>query len=585
MRTLVCRSLTALVGAAALLAGGPAHAASNVRLAQGAVTGAPLLGGAVTRYLGLPYARPPIGPGRWTPPAPARPWRGVLAATRYGPACWQPKSRPRSFYADDPPRMSEDCLYLNVWTPAHAVRAPVMVWIHGGALVNGTASSERYDGTKLARRGVVVVTVNYRLGALGYLAHPELSAESPQGVSGNYGLLDQIQALRWVRANIAAFGGDPKNVTIFGESAGALSVTQLMTSPLARGLFQRAIAESPYLPSAPELKRARFGSPSAEALGVAFARQSGAGDLKALRAMSPAQIVEAQGKARYAPQATVDGWVLPRQVFEGFEAGEEAPVPFMAGFNSGEFRAFEGALPPLPADAAAYRATVSRRYGDLADRYLALYPASDIQESALAAARDGLFGWAAERMVRQHAARAPSYLFYFDQSYPGAAARHLQGFHESEIPFVFGEVGAGARPPPNWPAPPSRAQDLALSNAMMSYWTGFARSGRAYAAGQPAWAPAGHDAAYMAFRGGLAMPSRHLSPQAFALVETVIARRRQRGDQGWYLDIGLAAPETTAASPGPATPRSSAASSTATTTSCRRASGGSSSAPASASPR
>jgi para-nitrobenzyl esterase len=227
---------------------------SPIKTATGLVTGVPAPDG-VWAFKGIPYAAPPVGTLRWKPPAPANHWAGIRAANEFDPACVQPKSSTASIYADDPPRMDEDCLYLNVWKPARAGNAPVMVWIHGGALNTGNPASAIYNAERLAARGVVVVSVNYRLGILGFLAHPQLSAESPQHVSGNYGLLDQIAALHWVKDNITAFGGDPANVTIFGESAGALSVMDLLASPLARGLFAKAIAESAYMVSNPELRR------------------------------------------------------------------------------------------------------------------------------------------------------------------------------------------------------------------------------------------------------------------------------------------------------------------------------------------
>ena len=224
-------------------------------------------------FRAVPYALPPIGPRRWRPPAPMPRWNGVRPAREDGVACMQP-AMAAGPYNRGPLRMSEDCLTLDITAPAHARRAPVMVWIHGGTLIWGTGHSRSYDGRAFARRGIVLVSINYRLGVLGYLAHPELSRESAAGVSGNYGLLDQIAALRWVRANIAAFGGDPSNVTIFGESAGALSVELLVASPAARGTFDRAIAQSPYAFTMPELRTAAHAMPAAEATGADLADEA-----------------------------------------------------------------------------------------------------------------------------------------------------------------------------------------------------------------------------------------------------------------------------------------------------------------------
>jgi len=244
-------------------------------------------------FKGLPYAQAPVGPARWTPPRPVADWPGVRQATAFGPACMQPTPQGQGIYSDALPGMSEDCLSLNIWTPKAARRAPVLVWIHGGALTAGASGEGIYDGAALARQGVVVVTINYRLGVLGWLAHSELSRESPLGVSGNYGLLDQIEALRWVRRNIAAFGGDPANVTIAGESAGGLSVLYLMVAPPARGLFAKAIAESAYMVSTPELKQARFGARSAEASGADLAARLGAHGVADLRAMDAGKLANA----------------------------------------------------------------------------------------------------------------------------------------------------------------------------------------------------------------------------------------------------------------------------------------------------
>ncbi|MGH8301988.1 MAG: carboxylesterase/lipase family protein, partial [Steroidobacteraceae bacterium] len=347
-----------------------------------------------------------------------------------------------------------------------------MVWVHGGSLRTGSASGV-YEGGALARKGVVVVTLNYRLGVLGYLAHPELSAESAQGSSGNYGLLDQIEALRWVRENVAAFGGDPGNVTLFGESAGALSVIELMTSPLARGLFHKVIVQSGYLVSNSELKRSRFGLPSAHDIGVWVARQLGAADLAALRAMDAPSLVERAAAAGFDPQATIDGWVLPQQIIECFDRGEQAPVPLIAGFNEGEIRSLRFIfLPPLPASAGEYDTLVRSIYADLAPAYLDRYPAADVEQSALAAARDAFYGWSAERLARdQTRLGLPAYLYFFTHRYPAQEALHLEAFHASELPYEFGRIGAPDGWPELWPRPPDDARERALSEAVMSYFT------------------------------------------------------------------------------------------------------------------
>jgi para-nitrobenzyl esterase len=454
----------------------------------------------------------------------------------------QISSASTSIYADVPPRMNEDCLFLNVWKPARATKAPVMVWIHGGSLRIGNTASGIYDGSAFARQGVVFVSVQYRLGALGYLAHRELSAESPHASSGNYGLLDQIEALRWVRDNIARFGGDPGNVTIFGESAGALSVIELMASPLARGLFHKAISQSGYMVSNMELKRSVFGQPAAEAVGDYIAKKLGAANLSALRSMDAGTLIKASYEAGYDPQATIDGWVLTRQIVETFDRGEQAAVPLIAGFNEGEVRSLRFFLPELPKDAASYETRVRDIFGDLTGRFLQLYPSSNIEESALAAARDAFYGWSAQRLVRnQTGIGAPAYLYFFEHRYPAQVALHLEAFHGSELPYLFGRLDENGGLPRNWPKPPDDARERALSAAMTSYFTSFARTGQPSAQGAPAWKPHSEDDAYMSFRDE-PRAAKHLLPGTFDLHEELIARRRASGQQNWYVNVGLASP-------------------------------------------
>ena len=491
-------------------------------------------------FRGVPYARPPVGWRRWRAPAPMPAWRGVRDATQFGAACHQPASRSGSIYAGEHPAMSEDCLFLNIWAPADARNAPVLVWIHGGSLTTGAGSEPMYDGARLAQQGLVVVTINYRLGALGYLAHPGLSAESRQGVSGNYGLLDQIEALRWIGRNVAAFGGDPANVTIAGESAGALSVMYLMAAPDARGLFHRAIAQSAYMVTAPELRNSTFANfPAAEAIGVWLAGQLGASSLAGLRAMSAEAITNGAVGTGYFPFVTVDGRTLPRQLVDVFDRGEQAPVPILAGFNEGEIRSLRFLLPQPPADAAAYVDGIRARYGELADAFLALYPADNIGESLLATTRDAMYGWTAERLVvKQTAIGAPSFLYYFDHSYPAADEAGLHAFHAAEIPFVFGTT---TRTPPRWPAVPQTPQEMQLSAAMTSYWATFARDGAPSAPGEAEWRPYGAERAYMAFEDA-PRARTHVLPGAYELHEEVVCRRRAQGGIAWNWNVGVVSP-------------------------------------------
>lgn len=495
--------------------------------------------GSLNVFKGIPYAAPPVGALRWRPPAPVPAWSGIRKATQFGLACFQPRPRLSNIYAGKPMPMGEDCLTLNIWAPKDARNAPVFFWIYGGALWGGANRDPLYDGARLAEQGIVVVSINYRLGPLGWLALPALSAESPDGISGNYGLLDQIAALRWVKDNIAAFGGAPANVTIAGESAGGLSVMYLMASPQARGLFAKAIAESAYMISMPELKQSKYGTPSAEESGLKLAEALHAPDLAALRAMDAGKLTEAAAADGFAPWVTVDGHLVPHQLVDTFEKGEQAPVPLLAGFNSGEIRSLRILAPQPPASAAEYESIIRDRYGDLADDFLHLYPSSNLEQSILATTRDALYGWTAQELVRkQTAIGQPAYLYFFDHGYPAANAAGLHGFHASELPYVFGTFKGT---PPLWPKVPETSRERRLSDAMIGYWTSFARSGKPIAKDQPDWPVFGSDMAYMAFDDA-PQPSRDLLPGMYKLVNEVVCRRRESGVQPWIWNVGIAAP-------------------------------------------
>jgi para-nitrobenzyl esterase len=494
--------------------------------------------GALNVFKGIPYALPPVGGLRWRPPVAMSPWTGVRDAAQFSAACMQPKPQP-SIYADELAAVSEDCLSLNVWAKQGARNEPVLVWIHGGALTSGSSSERMYDGAKLAARGMVLVSINYRLGILGYLAHPQLSAESPQRISGNYGLLDQIEALRWVQRNIAAFGGDPANVTIAGESAGGLSVMYLMASPQARGLFARAIAQSAYMISMPELKRANFGEQAAEAIGSRVATALGSPHVTDLRSMDAAKLVNATAQTGYFPLGTVDGHVLPQQLVEVFDRGEQAKVPILAGFNSGEIRSLRFLAPPAPKDAATYEAAIRKRYADLADDFLQLYPSNRPEDSVLATTRDALYGWTSERLVTKQTAQGqPSYLYLFDHGYPAADAAGLHAFHASELPYVFGTAD---RTPALWPKVPESPQETELSDAMIGYWTSFATAGVPKAANQASWPAYGAARGYMLF-ADTPRPGTQLLPGMYELNEQVVCRRRAKGGLPWNWNVGVIAP-------------------------------------------
>lgn len=508
-------------------------------LAQGRLAGRTDMHG-VRSFKGIPYAEPPVGRGRWRPPVAAQGWTGVRDASDFGASCLEPPWPPQSIYADNPPKFSEDCLFLNVWAPSHAKHAAVIVFIHGGAFIRGGSWEPTYDGTHFAERGVVFVSINYRLGRLGWLALPELSAESPRGVSGNYGLLDQIEALRWVRNNIAAVGGDPGNVTIMGESAGGASMVYLLASPLARGLFHKAIGESLGIQSAPELKQENHGLPSGEEIGISFEKIMGAADLDALRAMDgQALAVAAEKGLRNA--GVIDGWVLPRQIVDVFDRKEEALVPVLVGFNRGEMQTLMRFMPSLPTSTEVYTTEINKRYGALAPEFLRLYPGTDARESMMAAVRDAIFGWSGVRVVRDIGnAGVPSYLYLFDHDYPAATARQLQSFHASELPYVFGQVGKDAALPVNWPVPEG-SKEKALSESMMSYWVSFAQSGIPSAPHQPDWPRYAPKGSYLRFAEAPEV-SADLMPGMFELHEKVMQLERRAGNLPWDGNVGVAAP-------------------------------------------
>lgn len=492
----------------------------------------------VIAYKGLPYAQAPVGPLRWRAPVALSAWTQTRVADDFAAACPQPRQASPSIYSSELPEMSEDCLYLNIWTPAKAEKAPVMVWIHGGSLMKGAGNDGRFDGAALAAQGVIVVTINYRLGVLGYLAHPELSAENLEGISGNYGLLDQVQALKWVRDNIAAFGGDPSNVSIAGESAGGLSVLYLMASPQARGLFHKAVAQSAYMISTPELQRSSHGDVPAQESGRRLAQRLKL-DIAGLRKMEAMALVRAAEAIRFMPSGTVDGKILPRQLVDTFNRGEQAPVPLLAGFNDGEIRSLPFLAPPAPATAQAYEATIRARYGDLADAFLRQHPSSAMTESVQTAVRDAMYGWTAEKLVRKQTELGqPAYFYYFDHAYRATNEAKLHAFHAAEIPYIFATFD---RTPAAWPRPPLTLGEARFSEAMSQYWGSFIRTGQPRAEGQAHWLPYGQDRNYLAFED-VPRAGRHLAQGMFELNDEVVCRRFKEGGVPWNWNVGLRAP-------------------------------------------
>jgi para-nitrobenzyl esterase len=479
----------AVAALAALLLSAVPSEARSLRIDGGAIADVAVDQSGIRVFKGIPFAAPPVGELRWKPPQPVPAWKALRSAAEWGPRCMQSNR-----LGDLDPlnkRMDEDCLYLNVWTPAKSSgpALPVMVWIHGGSNANGAGSQPDYDGTALARKGVVVVTINYRLDVFGFLAHPDLTKESGTNSSGNYGLLDQIAALKWVQKNIRAFGGDPRRVTVFGESAGAFDISLLMASPLAKGLFARAIGESggaltPVPPFGP--KPLKLG----EQDGAKFAQALGANSLAELRAKSAQEILDGAVKNRIVYGfGVVDDYVVPEQPAAIFAAGRQNSVPLLVGWNADEGSYFAAALKP-PADGPAYVERVRAQFKEAAEKVLSLYPPGSTPEAAkdsYAALIGDEFidygGWAwAERAA---SGKSPVYRYYVTRRPPApelSTTWPLSApgvYHSAELYYVFNTLGQR-----NWAW---EAADRHLADEMTSYWTNFAKTGNPNGPGLPKW--------------------------------------------------------------------------------------------------
>ena len=457
-----------------------AKPADQVNTKSGTVKGSFSTDGKVLEFKGIPYAAPPVGPLRWKAPQPVAMWKTVLETTKFGARCMQGNVFGDMGFRDD--GGSENCLTLNVWTPKvegkkHAP-LPVMVWIYGGGYAAGGTSEPRQDGEMLAKKGVVVVSMNYRLGVFGFLAHPGLAKETGRTGSGNYGLLDQAAALAWVHNNIKAFGGDPGNVTIFGESAGSFSVSGLMASPKAQGLFQKAIGES----------GAFFGSslavkPASEAqlAGATFAASVGASSIEELRAKSADELLAASMKNPMGFSVTVDGEFFTENPNDTYAAGKQAHVPLLAGWNKNEGgpQMVFGKDKPT---AELYKTKLQERYKDAADKLLTLYPAqSDEQalESAGDLASDAFIAYSTWKWLELQRTTGQSmvYRYEFDDAPPMTPSRGA--YHSSEIEFVFETLPSKKLA---W-----RPEDTKLSDTISTYWTNFAKTGNPNGAGAPPW--------------------------------------------------------------------------------------------------
>jgi para-nitrobenzyl esterase len=496
----------ALVAPTALTA---APAPDRVVTASGVLEGLGRQASGVRHFRGVPFARPPIGTLRWAAPQPLARWSGVRQAKTFGPRCMQqPVFGDMMFRSNG---MGEDCLYLNVWTPAKSrhERLPVLVYFYGGGFIAGDGSELRYDGEHLARDGIVVVTVNYRLGVFGFLAHPELSRETSGHGSGNYGLLDQHAALQWVHDNAAAFGGDAARITIAGESAGSVAVCAQMISPFSKGLIAGAIGESGSMLGTLPADTLVAG----EKMGERFAHAAGAGSIAELRAMPAAKVLELAGNPFQSGgqaqslrfDATIDGYFLPRAPADLYAEGLQAHVPLLVGINTGEGQA-EAVLGSSPPTVVAYRAALAKEYGAQADDFFAAYPAATDGESVLDAAQDlagDLFIGYSTRRWLELATRTggrPTYYYLFARPRPAMTAKAQASAvaealaaggsatlekprgatHSSEIEYALGNLDSNAVYA--W-----TAEDQRVSKTMRSYFANFVKSGNPNGAGLPHW--------------------------------------------------------------------------------------------------
>jgi para-nitrobenzyl esterase len=499
---------------------------SRVTLSSGEVEGVIVDG--IASFKGVPFAAPPIGDLRWRAPLPVRPWTGTLRAHAYRPACMQPEGE-RSVAALG---MSEDCLYLNLWAPAESAKKklPVMVWIHGGAFNRGTPSDPLFSGENLVRHDVIVVNLAYRLGALGFVGHPELTAESGHGASGNYGLLDLIAGLQWVNANVGKFGGDAANVTVFGESAGAFAVSLLYVSPLAKGLFQRAIAQSGAV-----MAPARTGLPislrsrqSWEAYGLRMQDRLGVTSLAGLRQVPAAKLA---GEFAWA---SLDGYVLPDDVMGLMQNARQNDVPLLLGHNDGEGdNQLGGPYGEVLYDMEGYKRFVRRQFGELAGEILARYPARSEEEghrSQRRLYRDSQWGWPVWSLARTQSetGRAKVFQYYFAHVPPWPPGQPFSNWgaaHTVDLFYTmnFPKLG-GAR----W-----TARDREIADQMKRYWTHFARSGDPNGEGLPRWESFAERGRVMFIGERTEMrPQPHLD--SLRLIDKFMSQVRSRRDRPDY---------------------------------------------------
>ena len=515
MRPDSMRAITILLNATLAAS---SFADDRVQTANGVIEGTAASDG-IRIFRGIPFAEPPVGDLRWKPPRPARGWEGVRRADTFGPRAMQ-----RAIFGDMNFRsdgMGEDCLYLNVWTPARSSdeRLPVLVYFYGGGFVAGDGSEPRYDGRSMASKGLVAVTANYRLGVFGFLAHPDLTAESPHHASGNYGLLDQNAALAWVRENIAAFGGDPARVTIAGESAGSISVCAQMASPLSKGLFAGAIGES----GSPMGTLTPVPLPEAERAGVRFAAKLGAKSLADLRAVPADRLLEATADVGVGgfPLA-IDGHFLTRDPVEVFAAGAQARVPLLVGWNSEE-SSYRAVLGPAEPTRENFAGAVTKLYGDRAEEVLEVYRAATdegVVQAATDLAGDRFIGYSTWKWADLHGETGGKPVYRYLYARPRPAMRPEMG---DAVPGLAGGVRRGPEAKADRPPPPRGAvhsaeieyalgnlatnevyawtpEDYKVSEVMQGYFANFVKAGDPNGPGLPSWPAADRGAAVRVMR-------------------------------------------------------------------------------------
>lgn len=449
-----------------------------VQTAQGQVSGSKEDG--ISVFRGVPFAAPPVGDLRWKAPQPAQAWKGVKECTKFSASPIQGDPKPFMCWSEEfiaPPKpLSEDCLYLNVWTndASKKTKKPVFIWIYGGGFSSGSSACAVYDGAEYAKRGIVFVSVNYRVGAIGFLAHPELTAEGG-GTSGNYGIMDQVAALKWVKENIAAFGGDPDQVTIAGQSAGSMSINCLVATPAAKGLFQRAIAQSGGLFGGLSFR----GLKAAEEQGVAFQKKLNAKSIAELRALPADSILHASGGGGLAFSPIMDGKFLPADPAKAFSEGNFNNVNLMTGWVLGD----GGLFGPTKTDKAGFEKTVNERYGAKADKVLAILPHATDEEATASNGNLTLVSFAVASSYRlAEFNRMTSYVYEFSHvptDKPGFP--NYGAFHTAEVPFAMGNLHTWIRP---W-----KQLDYDVEKTMSAYWVNFIKTGDPNGAGLPKWEP------------------------------------------------------------------------------------------------